>query len=371
MPRDVWQRGHVAANGWIYEELQKLKRKKPRREDTALDDREFVEQSSAPTSFRIVGDKIDAVPDTTASIDETIAAAFYDEAKRKARELRERLERAQADKRLQTNLALLEARLGASLADVSVGHLLPSLYSLERDFNVYNSEEGRKEHSLELIAALGDAAGAVRDFVSLFPKVRLIEAEALALRIVQQPEMQEDIAEQGRKAIAAATEFSLVTSAAASALQDTHKSVTTARDADERAHQLSYLVLDLRNFARADIALALKGLRRSRRRLLGRHSKEGSAYGRHADSHQPHHIRSRDAGGSAGAGENQTAEGSRRRRSRTRKSDRGRRAAESEREDHRAIAERKKAATAARFSRAASNARQSTRGAGPKQRNRK
>jgi hypothetical protein len=258
VPLDVWEQGHVAANTWIYEELQKLKRKKPRPADEALDDHDLIEQSPAPTSFRIVGDKIDAALETAASIDETIAAVFYDEARRKARELRERLERAQADKRLQTNLALLEARLGGSLADVSVGHLLPSLYSLERDFNVYNSEDGRKEHSLELIAALGDAAGAVRDFVSLFPKVRLIEAEALALRIVQQPEAQEEIAEQGRKAIAAAHESPLVTPAAASALQDTEQSVTTARDADERARQLSYLVLDLRNFARAGVALALK-----------------------------------------------------------------------------------------------------------------
>lgn len=258
VPLNIWEQGHVAANTWIYEELQNLKQKKPRREDRALDDREFAEQSPAPTSFRIVGDKIDAAPETAASIDETIAAAFYDEAKRKARELRERLERAQADKRLQANLALLEARLGAALADVSVGHLLPSLYSLERDFNVYNSQDGRKEHSLELIAALGDAAGAVRDFVSLFPKVRLIEAEALALRIVQQPELQEDIAEQGRRAIAAASESPHVTPAAASALQDTEKSVTIARDADERARQLSYLVLDLRNFARAGLALVLK-----------------------------------------------------------------------------------------------------------------
>jgi hypothetical protein len=258
VPLDVWEQGHVAANTWIYEELQTLKRKKPRPTNEALDGREFVEQSPAPTSFRIVGDKIDAAPETAASIDETIAAAFYEEAKRKARDLRERLERAQADKRLQANLALLEARLGGSLADVSVGHLLPSLYSLERDFNVYNSEDGRKEHSLELIAALGDAAGAVRDFVSLFPKVRLIEAEALALRIVQQPETQNEIAEQGRKAIATASESPHVTPAAASALQDTEKSVTTARDADERARQLSYLVLDLANLARAAIVLGTK-----------------------------------------------------------------------------------------------------------------
>jgi hypothetical protein len=258
VPLEIWEQSHVAASSWIYEELQKLEQKNTNPDDGAISDHELVDQSPAPTSFRIVGDKIDAEPETAASIDETIAAAFYDEAKRKAHELRERLERAQADKRLQANLALLEARLGASLADVSVGRLLLSLYSLERDFSVYNSEDGRKEHSLELIAALGDAAGAVRDFVSLYPKVRLIEAEALALRIVQQPETQDEIAEQGRRAIAAARESPLVTPAAVSALQDTEQSATIARDFDERARQLSYLVLDLRNFARAGIALALK-----------------------------------------------------------------------------------------------------------------
>jgi hypothetical protein len=98
----------------------------------------------------------------------------------------------------------------------------------------------------------------VRDFVALFPKVRQIEAEALALRIVQQPEIHEEIAEQGRKAIAAASDSPHVTPAAESALRDTEKSVVTARDADERARQLSYLVLDLANFARAGIVLAAK-----------------------------------------------------------------------------------------------------------------
>lgn len=258
VPSEICNRGHRAINAWIYQELQKLKFKHGRHEIEEDDDRKLIEQSPAPTSFRILGEKIDAASETAGSIDGTVAVAFYDEVKRKSRELRERLERAQADKRLQSNLALLEARLGASLADISVGHLLPSLYSLERDFAVYNSEEGRKEHSLELIAALGDAAGSVRDFVALFPKVRQIEAEALALRIVQQPDIQEEIAEQGRKAIAAASDSPHVTSAAESALKDTEKSVATARDADERARQLSYLVLDLANFARAGIVLAAK-----------------------------------------------------------------------------------------------------------------
>ena len=47
-------------------------------------------------------------------------------------------------------------------------HLLARWLNL--DFRVYDSEEGRKEHAGDLVAALGDLAETVRDFVSQFPR---------------------------------------------------------------------------------------------------------------------------------------------------------------------------------------------------------
>ena len=66
---------------------------------------ELLKQKAAPYAFRVVNGKIDVAPEDAVAIDEQTARDFHAEAKRKAAELRDRLARAQADKRLQDSLA--------------------------------------------------------------------------------------------------------------------------------------------------------------------------------------------------------------------------------------------------------------------------
>ena len=56
------------------------------------------------------------------------------------------------------------------------------------DVRAYNTEEGHKEHALDLIAGLDDLAGTVRDFVSQFPRSREIVANQVALELVEDAE---------------------------------------------------------------------------------------------------------------------------------------------------------------------------------------
>jgi hypothetical protein len=104
----------------------------------------------------------------------------------KRRELRERLVRVQVDTRLQRTVGLLDDRLTPPIESIRVGLVLSSLRSLESDARAYDSEEGRKEHAPDLIAALDDLAGTVRDFASQFPRSHEILANQIALELVEE-----------------------------------------------------------------------------------------------------------------------------------------------------------------------------------------
>jgi hypothetical protein len=258
VPKEVWDQGHVAANTWIYDELQKLKRKKPPSDPPPEAQTDIAEQRPAPVSFRIVDGKIDAAPEDAIAIDVETAEDFYAEAKRKAQDLRERLARAQADRLLQDELATLERRLGASLGEMRLGPLLSSLTALEKLFALYDSEEGRKEHSLEAIAALGGVAAATRDLAALYPKARLIEAEAIAFDLVRRPEAIPVVEAQTERIVNAAQDAPFVTQQAAEQLAEPTPSIANAQDIADKAKQLSYRQLSVENFARAMLAIAVK-----------------------------------------------------------------------------------------------------------------
>ena len=94
--------------------------------------------------------------------------------------------RVQVDTRLQRTVGLLDDRLTPPIESIRVGLVLSSLRSLESDARAYDGEEGRKEHAPNLIAALDDLAGTVRDFASQFPRSREILDNQIALELVEE-----------------------------------------------------------------------------------------------------------------------------------------------------------------------------------------
>jgi hypothetical protein len=247
VPPDVWDKGAAEANAWIKAHLPK--RWKPKSASLAAEGP--LKQTAALFSFRLVDSKIAVAPEDAKPSDAEAAHDFFDEARRKARDLREHLERAQADRRLLESLDLLEARLGKDFDAIHPGLILSSLLSLESDFRAYDTEEGRKEHAPDLLAKLDDLASTVRYFVAQYPKTREIVANELALGLVQDPRALAEVERASEKLAAVAEDFpQLVRGDAPPALREPGPAIAGSRTTKDRSSQLALRALTDANFAR-------------------------------------------------------------------------------------------------------------------------
>ncbi len=250
VPNEVWDEGPAAANRWIKEHLPR----EPKTSDDSQDkgqENELLKQKAAPFAFRVVNGKIDVAPEDAVAIDEQVARDFHAEAKRKAAELKERLARAQADKRLQDSLARLDDYLGQNVEDIRPGLILSALRSLESDHRAYDTEEGRKEHAPELLAMLDDLAGTVRDLAAAYPKTREIIANQFALDLEEKPASLEKLeAASDKLAEAAEKHPKIVAPAAAKALREPGRAISESRTPKDRTGQLALRLLSVQNFLR-------------------------------------------------------------------------------------------------------------------------
>ena len=146
-----------------------------------------LKQQAALYTFQLTNGRIAVAREDAKPEDQEATEDFLEELRRKVAELRDRINRAQADVRLRRTLALLDERLAPPIDTIRIGLVLSSLRSLESDYSAYSSDEGRKEHASDLIAALDDLAGTIRDFASQFPRAREIVANQMALELTEEP----------------------------------------------------------------------------------------------------------------------------------------------------------------------------------------
>lgn len=240
VPPEVWQAGPKAVDAWIREHL-------PREEREG----EALQQRPALYVFRLEGERIAVAPEDARAEDIDATRDFLDEARRKARELRTRLARAQADERLRGTLSRLETQLSDPLESIRIGLAISSLTSLESDYRAYDSDEGRREHAPDLIASLGDLADTLRLFVGQFARAREILANQVALGLSETPEALER-AERASEdlAVHAAAHPELVEPQTVDALREPAAAIARSRTVAERAKQLGLRLLTSENFAR-------------------------------------------------------------------------------------------------------------------------
>ena len=250
VPLPEWDAGYAAANRWIKKHLPK----EPKTSEASWEKgqgNELLKQKAAPFAFHIINGKIDVAAEDAVSIDEQVARDFHAEARRKAAELKERLARAQGDKRLQGSLSRLEEYLGENVDDIRPGLILSALRSLESDHRAYDTEEGRKEHAPDLLAMLDDVAGTVRDLAAAYPKTREIIANQFALDLEEKPASLEKLeAASDRLADAAKRHPKIIAPAAAKALREPGKAISESRTLKDRAGQLALRLLSDANFLR-------------------------------------------------------------------------------------------------------------------------
>jgi hypothetical protein len=245
VPVEEWDKGPAAANAWIRAHL-------PQSEPGDFKElADGLKQQAALYTFRLSDGRIAVAPEEARPDDREATGDFLGESQRKAGELRERLVRVQADTRLQRTLALLDERLAPPIESIRIGLVLSSLRSLESDARAYDTEEGRKEHAVDLISALGDLAGTVRDFASQFPRSRDIVANQIALELVEEPRAL-DAALQASESLAVAAEshLELIDRDTPEALREPKESAEGARTTADRAKHVGLRLLTAANFGR-------------------------------------------------------------------------------------------------------------------------
>lgn len=142
-------------------------------------------QPLAAFRFQAVDDsRIAAAPPSDVSTDPSMAQDFLDEATRKARELQERLERSNADRRVTKSIAGLLDVLPTRIADLRPGLVRSRARSVEADAHAFSATSDADQVLFpEAVAMLLDLSETLRDLQGCFPQLRSLEAEILALNL--------------------------------------------------------------------------------------------------------------------------------------------------------------------------------------------
>jgi hypothetical protein len=247
VPQQEWDKGSAAANAWIKAHLPGSEDYTPKE---AVEE-DSLKQQAALYAFRLSDERIVVAPEDAKPEDREATRDFLDESRRKSAELRERLIRVQADTRLQRTMALLDDRLAPPMEAIRIGLVLSSIRSLESDVRAFDTEEGRREHAVDLIAALDDLAVTVRDFASQFPRSREILANQIALELVEEPRALDAAVQASENlAIAAESHPELIDRDAPVALREPKEAAEGARATADRAKQVGLRLLTAANFAR-------------------------------------------------------------------------------------------------------------------------
>jgi hypothetical protein len=251
IPDEIWKQSPAVVNAEIKRLIAEHKGGAPVDVEEPPQPEPSLQQRPAAFQFRVVDDKIDASPEDARPIDAQGARDLYDEAKRKARHLEHRLQRAQADVDLRAHVDLLLTRLGESYPEMRPGLMLSVLRSLESDVRAYDSEEGRKELSAALLSSILDLAESVRDLCAMFPRSREIEAEAVSLGLPLQrmPEILWTIDE----VVAKVSHSDGVTEDGREAINASAADLAHQRGLADEAKQSAYFLVDFANFTRAGL----------------------------------------------------------------------------------------------------------------------
>lgn len=138
--------------------------------------------------------------------------------------------------------------LGNALADVRPGLLLSRVRSIEADRNAFNTRKARQELFPDAIATVDDLLLSARDLMAVFPIIREIEAEQMALAIQRDPNTLRAIRRDTDAIKHSATESEAVTTSAVAALKEQDADIDAARNGTVRARLTADQLLVVRNF---------------------------------------------------------------------------------------------------------------------------
>jgi PTS system mannose-specific IIA component len=240
--KEAGQRYVTIASEVLNESEIKTRRTRPASDRT-------IAQRPAAFRFALRGYKIDALPEVPEVVDADVADSLYSELFNKANVLKRRLAETNSDKRVQDTIQRLIDALADRFDRVRPGVLLSRSRSVEADRNAFDSEEGRRELFPGAFSMLDDVWLSAQDLLAVYPIVRKIESERLALAIQQDQNLISEIrAETDQIKDAAAESSDAVTVNGVAALRENDPEINQARNLQVRTNVIADQLLVIRNF---------------------------------------------------------------------------------------------------------------------------
>jgi DNA-binding winged helix-turn-helix (wHTH) protein len=210
-----------------------------------------VEQRPAAYKFTSQGDKIDVLPEPPEPLDRQLAEDTQQELLAKARDLLNRLRGTNSAQRVCDSAQRLLDALDINFNDLRPGVLLSRVRSLEADRAAFDTEDARAELFSDAFAIIDDAVQTARDLLAVFPVVRQIERERLALELDWQPEAIPHVEQQAVEIQEAAEKSGAATDSAIKALAQNDAAIKAATDPVLRNSLIADKLLVASNFVRA------------------------------------------------------------------------------------------------------------------------
>ena len=219
-----------------------------------------AEQRPAAYRFTLRDKKLDVLPEQPEPEDRQFALDTYEELISKARDLYERLSRTNSANRACSGIERLIAALGTSFDDLRPGVLLSRARSIEADRAAFDTVEARGELFADVFAMMDDTLQSVRDLLAVFPIVRRIEAERLALDLDRNAGAVPILRDRMAEIQSAAERSDAATDRSIDALAQNDAAIEEATDPVLRTSLVADKLLVVRNFLSAAASTLTKEL---------------------------------------------------------------------------------------------------------------
>lgn len=218
-----------------------------------------TQQVPAAFRFSINDTKIDVLSEQPETIDDPTAMDLYGELSQKLTEFVESLHGSNIDRRVKLSAERMLQGLGGEFADVRPGVVLSRMRSMEAIRDAFSTDEGREALFPGAVAAIDDICLSGRDLLSVFPIVREIERQRLALGIERSPEIINDLRVQAEVIQQVASSSDLVAQSAIEALSENDVEILQAETTDQEADLLADKLLVIRNFVSESVRWTVEG----------------------------------------------------------------------------------------------------------------
>jgi hypothetical protein len=211
-------------------------------------DASATQQVPAAFRFSIRDCKLEVLSEELETIDAPTAKDLYNELQYKLRDFISGLEGSNIDPRVKKSADMMLTGLGEGFPDVRPGVVLSRMRSMEAIRDAFSTDEGREALFPGAVAAIDDICLSGRDLLAVFPIVREIERQRLALGLERSPDTVTGVERLAKEVNSIAAQSDIVGESAVSALAENDISIDQADTVNQKADLLADKLLVIRNF---------------------------------------------------------------------------------------------------------------------------